>query len=450
MKIGLIGNMNNNNFALMRYFRDLGADAHLLLYSNDGKGSLSHFKPESDTWEIEKWSSFIHQTNIPNSPIAAMDPPFSWVMGLKSIIRSKLLLQEVFVRQVSKEHIKEAYEDYDSLISSGITPATLLRINRTLDIFYPYSSEAEFLFHYEFTSRIRRANILLKKILKTIQNKQAKGIRLADHVLSFNSGSTAQALEKIGVTAKRFAVPMVYSNEKLPAEPPNESLANAARIVSNASFSVLHHARLLWRNNGSFSDTDWQDVGKNSHWFIGAFADLVKLRTDSEPHLFILEYGPDIEITKELVTELGISEYVTFLPKMERKEIMWLLSIVTVGIGEFYNIPKMIWGGTGWEVLASGKPLIQGFNFEDGEFNDLYGYPPPPMLPVKNRDDILVHLLSLMDYPAKASDIGEQSKKWFDTYNGAGLAKQWLDLLVDSPNRKSNLNQKIQQNAANG
>ena len=63
MKIALIGNMNNNNFALMRYFRILGADAHLLLYSNDGKGELSHFKPECDTWDIENGGLiFIKQT----------------------------------------------------------------------------------------------------------------------------------------------------------------------------------------------------------------------------------------------------------------------------------------------------------------------------------------------------------------------------------------------------
>ena len=39
MKIALLGNMNNNNFALLRYFRDLGFDAHLLLFKNDGTGN---------------------------------------------------------------------------------------------------------------------------------------------------------------------------------------------------------------------------------------------------------------------------------------------------------------------------------------------------------------------------------------------------------------------------
>ena len=72
MKIAVVGNMNNNGFALMRYFRDLGADAHLLLNANDGTGDLSHFRPDSDTWNISAWSPFIHQTDIPNAPIAAL------------------------------------------------------------------------------------------------------------------------------------------------------------------------------------------------------------------------------------------------------------------------------------------------------------------------------------------------------------------------------------------
>ena len=66
MEIALIGNMNNNNFAMMRYFRDLGADAHLLLYKNDGQEHLSHFKPECDTWNIEWWRPFIRQTEMSN------------------------------------------------------------------------------------------------------------------------------------------------------------------------------------------------------------------------------------------------------------------------------------------------------------------------------------------------------------------------------------------------
>ena len=45
---------------------------------------------------------------------------------------------------------------------------------------------------------------------------------------------------------------------------------------------------------------------------------------------------------------------------MPRKEILYLIKNSSVGIGEFYE-NDVIWGGTGWEVLSQGIPLIQGF-----------------------------------------------------------------------------------------
>ena len=53
MKVAILGNMNNNNFALMRYSRDLNVDAKLLLFENDGILENSQFTCESDTYEID-------------------------------------------------------------------------------------------------------------------------------------------------------------------------------------------------------------------------------------------------------------------------------------------------------------------------------------------------------------------------------------------------------------
>ena len=61
LRIALVGNMNNNNFSIMRYLCDLGVDAHLILNYTDGKSESEHFIPSSDTWDIKKWSN-----NIPH------------------------------------------------------------------------------------------------------------------------------------------------------------------------------------------------------------------------------------------------------------------------------------------------------------------------------------------------------------------------------------------------
>ena len=59
MKIALIGNMNNNNFSLMRYLLDLGMKVDLLLMSDDGVGELEHFSPKNDTWFLKKYKKIL-------------------------------------------------------------------------------------------------------------------------------------------------------------------------------------------------------------------------------------------------------------------------------------------------------------------------------------------------------------------------------------------------------
>ena len=131
--------MNNAGFCILRYFRDLGADAHLLLYSNDGQDSLSHFKPECDTWEIERWATFIRQTEIPNTVFSGLPPPLSGLVSLRSYLKSRLGSQVDYVASASKEIIKKTYTGYDKYIGNGIAPAMFSKAGLVLDIFYPYS-----------------------------------------------------------------------------------------------------------------------------------------------------------------------------------------------------------------------------------------------------------------------------------------------------------------------
>ena len=119
MKIALLGNMNNNNFSLMRYFRDLGEDAHLFLYSTDGVGTLSHFKPQDDSIEFDKWAQFIHYLDFEES------------------YRSLFIDPIRLTRPVNTNKVKYIFKNFDILIASGLTPAILDRCGLKLDIFYP-------------------------------------------------------------------------------------------------------------------------------------------------------------------------------------------------------------------------------------------------------------------------------------------------------------------------
>jgi len=430
MKIALIGNMNNNNFAIMRYLRNLGADAHLLLTSNDGKGVLSHFKPESDTWEMENWQPYIHQTSIPNVPLAALTFPFSWLVALLTIVRSWMGLQDGWVQPISNLQIIKEFGGYDRYIASGIVPAIFSRVPLQLDIFYPYSIGVEFLSSGEFVNGLNGTTSLRQIFRLAVRSRQAIGIGEARYTFCNEMGPTQSALRAIGVHPIKLAIPMVFSDEVLPEDIPNPRIRDCILLLQRSRFTIMHHARLMWKNPGNFSVVDWKNQNKNNSWLLRAFAELIRLRPKLNPMLVILEYGPDVDLTKQLANELGVGSQIIWLPKMDRRDLMWLMQKIDVGVGEFYTIPKMIWGGTGWEVIAGGKPLLQGFNFEIGEFKQYYGYPPPPMLGVRKEQDILTHLVDMADHPVKREDIGQRAKEWFNRYNGAGLAKQWMELLM--------------------
>ena len=96
----------------------------------------------------------------------------------------------------------------------------------------------------------------------------------------------------------------------------------------------------------------------------------------------------------------------------------------------------MVWGGTGWEALASGRPFLQAFHFKEGEFEEIFGYPPPPILQVREKEDILKHFLYILDNPIQISLLGDACKQWFENYNGIGIARRWLSLLYEKPNKR--------------
>ena len=111
MKIGLIGNMNNSNFSLMRILRNEGYDAHLFLFKNE------FFFPEDDTQDISELKKFIHNLGVSN--------------GKPDILF------------FNKECLRDKLKTFNFLIGNGISPYILKKIHRKLNIFMPYGEGIE-------------------------------------------------------------------------------------------------------------------------------------------------------------------------------------------------------------------------------------------------------------------------------------------------------------------
>lgn len=413
----------------MRYFRDLGVDAHLFLYSNDGSGSNSHFRPEYDTWEIERWAPFIHQTTIHNGPLSVVGFPYNLIAYGISIVTALLNGSRPLPSFPSRKKTQKAFEGFDGYIGSGITPALFFKNDLELDIFYPYGTGVEFACSRRYISAIRNANLIEKNILVLTQQAQIRGIRKAKFCINAELSLTKECFKKIGKNFFQMTIPMVYNRDEISPKL-NMQLKTLLSELSGYECTIISHASHQWINPGTYTSEEWEKRSKNNNWLINGYSEFIQARPEVETLLLIVEYGPDVEHSKKLCDELGISHKVRWLPKMKRKELMMILQYCNIGVGEFYNDKGVIWGGTGWEVLSAGKPLLQGFQFEENEFEDVFGHPPPPMLPVKSQRDICMHFIEMVDNPEKARDIGKAAYEWFNQYNGIGLAKQWLELII--------------------
>jgi len=429
VKLALIGNMNNNNFAMLRYFRDLGVDAHLLLMSNDGKGHSSHFTPEADSHEIEKWRPFIHQTNISEDLVAAFNFPISWLLYIRSYLRSIFNSDIVGCQPISKKYITNELSGYSHYIGSGIMPAVFNRVGIKLDIFFPYAIGVEYVGESIFLSKFKNLSRLSQLVLRVLLKRQINGIKESRHVVNIERSFTENTLRDIGVKSIPMFVPMLYRDNGDDDFDNQLHFKEVLKKVEKSNFSIISHARLMWFKPSDCSDVEWKEQSRNNDRLVRAFSRLVLERKDLRSVLVLFEYGPDVAKTKELIYLLGISEYVHWLPKSYRKDILRLIPKFDVGIGEFYDIPGVLWGGTALEVLACGKPLIQGLAYTSEEFYVEFNSPKPPILHAQTEGDIYKLLVKLADSPLERRLIGENSKSWFDEYAGYGLAKKWLTLL---------------------
>lgn len=410
MKIAILGNMNNNGFALMRYFRDLGADAHLLPFANDSIGSLAHFAPEADSWEMEKWRSYIHPTGLMNWPSCVLPDPRrgKWFPSSSGVARQ--------------------LAPYDRIVGSGAAPAIMDLIGRRLAIFFPYAIGVEWI--EDPDCRMHRNSSRLKKLaFSYLRMRQARGIRNAQYCLNADMAYTADVLRQIGRPFQRVPIPMVYNREGL--DPPPGAISEALRHVrDDAGFKVFTAARQHWVLDGSRDESSWNAENKHNEYLFRGLAAFLKNDSRANIRLYCIEYGKDVDASKALCAELGIAGHVTWLPRMRRKELAYCLSRCDVAVGEFIDEPGTIWGGTGWEALAAGRPLIQGVNFAPGEFQRIFGYAPPAIMDVKSAVDVARHILALYRDRADCAAQGVASRAWFDRHNGITLAQKWLDLLL--------------------
>ena len=214
MRVALIGNMNNNYFALLRYMRDMGVEADVFQFEDE----YAHFAPDNDTWEIERWAPYLRTV------------PFTYYDHHRQI------------EEFDTAAVAAMLAGYDVLIGSGPSPAYLARAGLHLDAFVPYKVGIEYykddlsLRHIKASIQIRRFNLAQRDALRN--TPYAVNCDFRD--------LTFKRIQRLKMTNLAIPLPMVY-RESLPDSVTLESTyTSAIERIKASSFSVCHPGRHLW------------------------------------------------------------------------------------------------------------------------------------------------------------------------------------------------------------
>lgn len=429
-KVALLGNMNNNNFSMLRYFRSLGVDCRLYLYKDECTGTFSHFHPSQDTFRYEDYVQFITRLPVSHHPISLLPGFLRIPIDILLYIFHKIGNNSGSYVWKNSDFacLKQLFSPNTITIGSGLAPAIAYLNGFKLSSFYPYSTGVEYLLTNPEIKR-HSLNPILFLVYLYVSHLQAKGIKSTKLVLNAEIGITESVLNSLGVRTCHLPIPM-YFREDPPCFPVGDQLDSVIGMIENSEFSILHFSRLHWVQPKGIPYRIWQQESKNNILFFQAFSNFVKSKPIANIRLIVLSYGKDIEATQRYLMQHDIDRYVTMIPAQPRKNIGILLQKCSISVGEFSTIDQTIFGGTTWEALANGSPIIQSCPFKPDVFYKYFGYPIPPILAASSVSEIYENLCRCYEQPSNMYKLRNDCRKWFDTYNGFSLAKSWLKVIA--------------------
>lgn len=374
MKVAFIDNTCNHGYTVMRYLNDKGYDTDLLLLTNE-KG---HLDPYADMIE-KKYEHKIKRLH--------------WDKGFWKVPTQK---------------VKAVRKEYDFIFGADWTPGLFYRANKALDAFVPHGND---LFDYAFIKRptLRTfSKITFGNWLASLL--QRKGIERACRYMIFDetneeNESYVRALNKPSFKRINTGIPLLYFAQYNGSAfqdfcATNPYCQQLKQLKKEGYTLIFHHCQQIWKNSISL-------FNKGNDKLIKAFAQVV-LTGGEQVKLIMIERGEDVAESKKLISELGISEQVLWLPTMTRNDIMACLSLVDIGAGEFghswysYNVV--------YEFLCMGVPVI---HWRDDSYFQALGKELYPMYSAESIEEIKNKILLFFKDKLQFKDTGLQAKNWF-------------------------------------
>jgi hypothetical protein len=371
-RTALIGNMNNNHFALARYLRERSVEADLLLFNNEHE----HFQPAADTYDLD---------------FMAYTKRLSWGISTGFLA-------------ATGDSVKEDLRPYAVLIGCGLAPAFCGKADRKLDVFVPYGDDIWNETRFRLTSPQWLPSVWAAVAAQRTAIRSVNVIHMTRTNAIFE-----HRLRRLAPGVQRWldAVPMVhagtYSEATLDARIVRSHWGHVFKTIrADRDFVAVYHARHHW--TGDRGDPN----SKGTDRLLRGWAAFVRDNPGKRCALVTIEYGPDVSASQRLVHELGVTDSVVWMPKMLRKDLMVGLALCDVVCGEFEH--SWIASGVLYEALVAARPIL-AWREDDiyrADFPWLY-----PILNARSVEQIAARLDEAARDVSRARQIGQSGAAWY-------------------------------------
>jgi hypothetical protein len=386
-RVAFIGNMNNNSFAMARYLRDRGVDCHLFLFPQE----IGHFHPSCDTYSLDYQA---------------------WTRQLRWGDRRTFL-------RARSDSLRTELSGFDVRVGCGLAPALCELLGLTLDVLVPYGGDLL----EETRFAMTHPRFLRTSVAATWAQRAA--LRNVPFIHSPPLiASYEDLIRRYCGRADRWSdgVPMVYAPEYAPERLPymierSHWGHEFHRIREGCKFMVVSHGRHVWgpQSNPSVKGNDV---------LLHGWSSFVRQHASTTARLVLLEYGRDVERSKELAWTLGIEDSIVWLPKMLRKDIMPGLVLADVVAGEFVH--SWDCGGVIYEALVAKKPIIMHRTEVANTSGTAAMF---PVFKASTPEEVASQLLTLAKEPEAGRQAGEVAGKWYHERVARQGTDRYLELL---------------------
>ena len=373
MRIACLGNMNNLIAPTAQYLALMGHEVDLfLLYEFD------HFKPEAD----------YHNPNDIKFNIKRLEMDFGGVMN------------------IPQSTLEIELTGYDFYIGTDYAPAILAKLGLRLDIFAWAGTD---LFDWPFYNSANRIPHLWELPLIQTACLQYHGVRNCRIIaMSDNNDFIDGVLKKIGFEGDIIEpLPYMFYDNKIIDEGIDFPLKAELKLLKQEGYNLfVQHGRQHWKNAHL-------NTTKGNDRFLKGFAEFVKLRPNYKVKIVFFQYGEDVENTKQLARELGIGDYIIWVPLMQRKQLLSLLANADLGVGYWTHDTWLLYC-TIVEFMFLNVPVI---GYRDDSYYSHKGIELFPMLSARTTEEIAQKLIDFSDDVINKTEVTIEAKKWLFNFN---------------------------------